>query len=54
MKLEKFYPWEYLDYWFHLHGDPIYQPSAQAGYDTKTIFKQSLAGLNSEFFLLLD
>ena len=34
--------------------DPIYptylpNPSAQAGYDTKSIFKWSLAGLNSEF-----
>ena len=24
-------------------------PSARAGYDTKSIFKQSLTGLNSEF-----
>ena len=24
-------------------------PSAQAGYDTRSIFKQSLTGLNSEF-----
>ena len=29
-------------------------PSAQAGYDTRSVFKQSLTGLNSEFFLLLD
>ena len=27
----------------------IYQPSARAGYDTRSIFKRSLAGLNSEF-----
>ena len=33
----------------------IYQPpSARAGYDTRTIFKRSLTGLNAEFFLLLD
>ena len=25
-------------------------PSAQAGYDTRSIFKRSLTGLNSEFF----
>ena len=25
-------------------------PSTRAGYDTRSIFKQSLAGLNSEFF----
>ena len=25
-------------------------PSARAGYDTRSIFKQSLTGLNSEFF----
>ena len=25
-------------------------PSAQAGYDTRSIFKWSLTGLNSEFF----
>ena len=29
-------------------------PSARAGYDTRSIFKRSLTGLNSEFFLLLD
>ena len=29
-------------------------PSARAGYDTRSIFKWSLTGLNSEFFLLLD
>ena len=29
-------------------------PSAQAGYDTRSIFKRSLTGWNSEFFLLLD
>ena len=29
-------------------------PFARAGYDTRSIFKQSLTGLNSEFFLLLD
>ena len=28
-------------------------PSARAGYDTRSIFKRSLSGLNSEFFLLL-
>ena len=27
-------------------------PSARAGYDTRSIFKQSLAGLNSVFLLL--
>ena len=27
----------------------IYQPSAQAGYDTRSIFKWSLTGLDSEF-----
>ena len=25
-------------------------PSAQAGYDTRSIFKRSLTGLNSEFY----
>ncbi len=25
-------------------------PSARAGYDTRSIFKRSLTGLNSEFF----
>ena len=29
-------------------------PSARAGYDTRSIFKLSLTGLNSEFSLLLD
>ena len=29
-------------------------PSARAGYDTRSIFKRSLTGLNSEFYLLLD
>ena len=29
-------------------------PSTRVGYDTKSIFKWSLTGLNSEFFLLLD
>ena len=29
-------------------------PSTRAGYDTRSIFKRSLTGLNSEFFLLLD
>ena len=29
-------------------------PSAWAGDDTRSIFKRSLTGLNSEFFLLLD
>ena len=29
-------------------------PSARAGYDTRSIFKRSLTGLISEFFLLLD
>ena len=29
-------------------------PSAPAVYDTRSIFKRSLTGLNSEFFLLLD
>ena len=29
-------------------------PSAWTGYDTRSIFKRSLTGLNSEFFLLLD
>ena len=33
---------------FPIHN-PIYQPSAWAGYDTKSIFKRSLTGLNSEF-----
>ena len=30
----------------HYH---IYHPSARAGYDTRSIFKRSLTGLNSEF-----
>ena len=34
----KIVPWSYLP-----------NPSARAGYDTRTIFKRSLAGLNSEF-----
>ena len=29
-------------------------PSARAGYDTRSICKRGLTGLNSEFFLLLD
>ena len=29
-------------------------PSARAGYDTRSIFKRSLTGLNSGFFFLLD
>ena len=29
-------------------------PSGRAGYVTRPIFKRSLTGLNSEFFLLLD
>ena len=29
-------------------------PSARAGYDTRSIFKRSLTGLSSEFSLLLD
>ena len=33
-----------------MESDPIYQnPSARAGYDTRSIFKRSLTGLNSEF-----
>ena len=31
-------------YWSYLPN-----PSAQAGYDTRSIFKRSLTGLNSEF-----
>ena len=27
----------------------IYKPYARAGYDTRSIFKRSLTGLNSEF-----
>ena len=30
------------------------KPSARAGYDTRSISKRSLTGLNSEFFFLLD
>ena len=30
-------------------NDTIYHPSARAGYDTRSIFKRSLTGLNSEF-----
>ena len=33
---------------FQYAYDHIYQPSARAGYDTKSIFKRSLTGLNSE------
>ena len=29
----------------------IYHPSARAGYDTRSIFKRSLTGLNSQFSL---
>ena len=33
-----------------MNDDPIYPtPSARAGYDTRSIFKRSLTGLNSEF-----
>ena len=36
-------------------SNPIFtNPSSRAGYDTRSIFKRSLTGLNSEFFLLLD
>ena len=36
--------------WFGLFGFIIFtNPSAQAGYDTRSIFKRSLTGLNSEF-----
>ena len=31
------------------NGHPIYQPLRSAGYDTRSIFKRSLTGLNSEF-----
>ena len=33
--------------------DPIYlftNPSARGGYDTRSVFKRSLTGFNSEFF----
>ena len=29
--------------------NPVYQPSTRAGYDTRSIFKRCLTGLNSEF-----
>ena len=32
-----------------IHLSIFTNPSAQAGYDTRSIFKQSLTGLNSEF-----
>ena len=32
-----------------LGQDMTLNPSARAGYDTRSIFKQSLTGLNSEF-----
>ena len=46
-------------YWYLIEGltlimnwkiiNHICQPSARAGYDTRSIFKRSLTGLNSEF-----
>ena len=35
----------------HLQGTKVLftNPSARAGYDTRSIFKRSLTGLNSEF-----
>ena len=41
-----------FDYIYFLSYLP--NPSARAGYDTRSIFKRSLTGLNSEFFFLLD
>ena len=34
---------------YYTTGTSFTNPSAQAGYDTRSIFKQSLTGLNSEF-----
>ena len=35
---------------YQMMCDPIYHPSARAGYDTRSIFfKRSLTGFNSEF-----
>ena len=40
---------------FALNGIFIFtNPSALAGYDTRSIFKRSLTGLNPEFFFPLD
>ena len=36
-------------YWQQEQYYPIYPPPARAGYDTRSIFKRSLTGLNSEF-----
>ena len=41
-------------YYVHFKLILFTNPSARAGYDTRLIFKRSLTGLNSEFFLLLD
>ena len=35
--------------YFYLTLDIFTNPSARAGYDTRSIFKRSLTGLNSEF-----
>ena len=37
------------DFLFYFHLILFTNPSARAGYDTKSIFKRSLTGFNSEF-----
>ena len=40
--------------YFNINLSYLPNPSPRAEYDTRSIFKRSLTGLNSEFFLLLD
>ena len=49
-KFEMFILYMYGGYWLtYINMSLFTNPSAQAGYDTRSIFKQSLTGLNSEF-----
>ena len=44
------YKYTYVYLYMYIYMSILFtNPSAQAGYDTRSIFKRSLTGLNSEF-----
>ena len=50
VKQEKCQSHNQLPIWlFKIHSSYLPNPSARAGYDTRSIFKRSLTGLNSKF-----
>ena len=53
-RLSNQYTWHYTVWQENKLVAIFTNPSARAGYDTRSVFKWSLTGLNSEFFLLLD